>query len=112
MVSTSKSEVQEVRRLGFYPTKNSGRGSFQKGDGILWYDKENIMTVDVKEYDKSFSLSEKVWTKLSSDALQNKSLPVLKVVLGEEEPRLRLVTIEENLFIDMLEVYMRHYYDY
>ncbi|ASZ74920.1 Holliday junction resolvase [Rhodococcus phage Trina] len=101
-----KSEAYELSRLGAVPTKNSGRGAFNKGDGIL-YDSndEKIFTVDVKEYTNSYALSIKNIAKVSTDAVKNGTEPLLHVVLGSEEPRLRWVAIPESMFLLLWEAY-------
>ncbi len=73
-------ELAELKRIGATPVKNSGRG-MMKGDGIL-----EPFLVDVKEYTKSFSVSRKVWAKLSTDSVQNgRRQPMLVLVLGDPE---------------------------
>lgn len=103
-----KSEAYELSRLGAVPTKNSGRGAFNKGDGIL-YDSsgEPVYTCDVKEYKIGYSLSLKNIAKVTTDAMKNGNSPLLHVVLGEEEPRVRWVAIEEAMFLDMWEEYKK-----
>lgn len=85
-------ELNEIRRFGGVPQKNSGRGKHRKGDAI-W----GKFLVDVKEYSKSFSLSVKMWSKVSTDAAKEGLDPTLNVVLGEEgKPRLRLWVITDE----------------
>lgn len=85
-------ELQEIRRFGGVPQKNSGRGKHSKGDAI-W----GRFLVDVKEYSKSFSLNVKMWAKVSTDAATEGLEPTLNVVLGEEgKPRLRLWVITDE----------------
>lgn len=65
-----------------------------KADGSL----DNYV-VDVKEYSKSFSISQDVWAKIVTDTLRvdpSKS-PALMVVLGEKQ-KVRLAIIEWNEF--------------
>lgn len=88
------SERSELKRIGAKPHKNSGRGNIQKADGSL----ENYV-VDVKEYSKSFSVTQDVWAKIVTDTLRvdkNKS-PVIMLVLGEQK-KVRLAIIEWNEF--------------
>lgn len=85
-------ELNEIRRFGGVPQKNSGRGKHSKGDAT-W----GKFLVDVKEYSKSFSLSVKMWSKVSTDASKEGLDPTLNVVLGEEgKPRLRLWVITDE----------------
>lgn len=93
------SEKFEIKRDGARATKNSGRGSYQKGDSIL-----DIFTVDYKEYEKSFSISQNVWAKICSDAIRNNhTVPALKVILGKGNNKTRLAVVSW----DILEDYMR-----
>lgn len=96
-----KSEEYELSRIDAVPTKNSGRGKFQKGDGIISYRGMNV-TVDVKEYKESFGLSRKMVAKLGSDTRQNRTdYGIFFVVLGEEEPRQRMVVMTEEMYFDL-----------
>lgn len=106
-MADQKSELYELKRIGATPVKNSGRGAHKKGDGIL-YDKDDnpIYTVDVKEAKKSFGLTKSVWAKVTSDALQNQTRPLLLAVIGEDEPRKRVVIVDEDMFLDMWEKYI------
>ena len=105
-MATDKTEAYELSRLGATPTKNSGRGAFQKGDGIIFEDEEPLLTVDVKEYAASYAVSQKSWAKISTDAKKNgNSEPMLHLALGTEEPRTRVVCISEGMFLMLLEAY-------
>jgi hypothetical protein len=87
------SERSELKRIGAKPHKNSGRG-MKKADGSL----KNYV-VDVKEYSKSFSISQDVWAKIVTDTIRvdpSKS-PVIMLVLGEKQ-KVRLAIIEWNEF--------------
>ena len=86
-------EKSELKRIGAKPHKNSGRG-MKKADGTL----DNFI-VDVKEYSKSFSVSQDVWAKIVTDTIRvdpNKS-PVIMLVLGETK-KVRLAIIEWSEF--------------
>lgn len=100
-----KSEQYELSRIGAIPTKNSGRGAFSKGDGILEIDDEPVFTVDVKEYEKSYPMSLANLAKVSTDARKNQTQPLLQLVIGKDEPRQRWIAITENMFIELWEVY-------
>lgn len=92
------SEESEVKRDGARAVSNSGRGHYAKGDALL-----DIFTVDYKEYAKSFSLSRSVWAKICKDALRNgRSVPALKIILGEGNDKLRLWVVGEGVMDDYL----------
>jgi hypothetical protein len=94
------SERSELKRIGAKPHKNSGRGNIQKADGNL-----DRYVVDVKEYAKSFSITQDVWAKIVTDTLRvdkNKS-PVILLVLGEQK-KVRLAIIEWNEFEELREI--------
>ena len=91
-------EKSELKRIGAKPHKNSGRG-MKKADGTL----DNFV-VDVKEYSKSFSVSQDVWAKIVTDTIRvdpNKS-PVIMLVLGETK-KVRLAIIEWSEFEQLRE---------
>lgn len=111
-MADAKSELYEIERLGATPVRNSGRG-FHKGDAILRTDEDDpetgFFTVDVKEYNASYGVSIKTWTKLQTDAKANQTEPMFKIVLGQDEPtRLRIVAMSEKVFLEMWEVYKQH----
>ena len=84
------SERGEAKRIGAKLHKNSGRG-MKKGDAT-W----EQYIVDIKEYSKSFSLSQDVWAKVVTDSLKvdRSKSPALIVVLGEGSRKTRLAVIE------------------
>ncbi len=88
------SERGELKRIGAKPHINSGRGPV-KADGSL-----DDFVVDVKEYSKSYSVSQDSWAKIVSDTMQvdRKKDPVLMVVLGEGNKKVRLAIIEWEVF--------------
>lgn len=93
----NKLEEAESKRIGAKPQKNSGRGHYQKGDAVL-----PDFVVDYKFADKSFTLNEKVWSKLCTDTMRvdtDKS-PLLYVVLGGNT---RLAVIEYAVLEDLIE---------
>lgn len=101
-----KSEKYELGRINASPTKNSGRGQSDKGDGIISHKGEPMFTVDVKEYEKGYRLTEANWGKVALDAHKNSGTrPLLKVVLNKEEPKTRLVVMDEKMFNMIMEVY-------
>lgn len=91
-------ELGEIKRDGAKAQKNSGRGQYQKGDAIL-----DIFTVDYKEYPKGFSVNRSNWAKVCSDALRNgHTEPMLKVVLGTGNEKLRLCIVAEHILEDYI----------
>lgn len=84
------SEQSEARRIGAKLHKNSGRNN-KKGDAT-W----NEYIVDIKEYSKSFSLSQNVWAKVVTDCLRvdKSKSPALILVLGEGDKKTRLAVVE------------------
>lgn len=107
-MTDAKSELYELSRIGAIGTKNSGRGKFDKGDGLLLGDSgEPVFTCDVKEYGTSYALSESNLIKISSDAVKNHTQPLLQCVIGAEEPRQRFVVISERMFLELWELYKK-----
>lgn len=105
-MASDKTERNELARLGATPVKNSGRGQHDKGDGIIYQsDNEPWITVDVKEYAKGYRLTPENWTKINTDAKANRTDPALMIVLGENEPKTRIVAISEHLFKELMEVH-------
>ena len=89
--------------------KNSGRGIW-KGDGV-W----GPFLVDVKEYAKSFSVSRKVWAKLSTDSIQNHmKQPMLFLSLGDPEGKeqpVEVMVVGRQMGIEMKEAWEKVYGD-
>lgn len=103
-MATQQSELDEIKRFGGTPQKNSGRGAVKKGDAIL-----GPFLVDVKEYAKSYGLSISNWAKISSDAIKSGGYqPALNVVLGETN-RVRLWVVSEEMFLEMHEAWTEKY---
>lgn len=95
------SEASEIKRDGAVAQSNSGRGQHAKGDAIL-----EPYLVDYKEYSESFSVSRKVWAKISTDAFKSgRRQPALKLVLGDPDPeskaKVRLWVISDTMFHEM-----------
>lgn len=88
------SERGELKRIGAKPHINSGRGPV-KADGSL-----DDFVVDVKEYSKSYSVSQDSWAKIVSDTMKvdRKKDPALMIVLGEGSKKVRLAIIEWEVF--------------
>lgn len=93
------SEKQELKRIGAKQHVNSGRGPV-KADGSL-----DDFVVDVKEYSKSYSVSQDSWAKIVSDTMRvdRKKNPALMVVLGEGNKKVRLAIIEWQVFEELRE---------
>jgi hypothetical protein len=101
-----RSEREEIKRFGGKPQPNSGRGTHKKGDATL-----GPFVVDVKEYDKSYSISIDNWAKVSTDARKSGFYyPALNIVLGSpENPRTRVWVVGDDIFQDMLEAWKEKY---
>lgn len=105
-MATKISELNELNRISATPTKNSGRGKFQKGDGLIG----DLATVDVKEYKESFGLSQKMVAKLNLDSQTNGTrYGMFFVVLGEDEPKQRYVCMPEAMYNELIELYEERY---
>lgn len=97
-MATNKSEANELRRMGAKIHKNSGRGMI-KGDGST-----DEFVIDVKEANKTFTLSQDVWAKICTDAMKvdrNKS-PLLQLVIGEQS-KVRLCVVEWSILEELIE---------
>lgn len=96
------SEKNEIKRDGSTGQHNSGRGWREKGDAIL-----GGICYDIKEYSESFSVSRKVWAKISTDAFKSgRKIPALKLVLGGGSEKLRLWVISDEVFKEMYEAWV------
>lgn len=93
------SERGEIKRIGGKAHKNSGRGQYAKSDAT-W---ENFI-VDVKEYKKSFSISQDSWAKVVTDTMRTDITknPALLLVLGEQQ-KTRLAVIEWSVLEELVE---------
>jgi len=92
-------EKGELKKMGAKAHKNSGRGN-KKGDGT-W----NSFVIDIKEASKSFTINEKVWAKVTTDAIKSgiDKSPALVVVLGEGPKKVRLFVTELSVIESMIE---------
>ena len=93
-------ERSALKKMGATAHKNSGRGQYQKADGSI-----ERFVVDVKEYNKSLSLSEDMWAKIVTDCLRtdNTKNPLLMAVLGSGGRKTRLAIIEWEVLEEILE---------
>jgi hypothetical protein len=84
------SEKSEAKRINAKLHKNSGRNN-KKGDAT-W---KNYI-IDIKEYSKSFSISQNVWAKVVTDCLKvdKSKSPALILVLGDGDRKTRLAVVE------------------
>jgi hypothetical protein len=96
------SERSEAKRDGAKLQKNSGRGPYQKGDAT-W----NEFVVDYKEYEKSISITKEIWAKVCTDTFKvsRDKYPVLKLILGSNNDKIRLAVIEWSLLEEMVEAW-------
>lgn len=102
-LADAKTELNEIKRDGATPQKNSGRGAHDKGDGVL-----EPFLIDYKEYTESFSVSRTNWAKLQRDAwTAGRREPAFKLVLGKDgsKDKLRVWVISDAMFHEMLEIY-------
>lgn len=92
------SEKNEIKKIGAKAHKNSGRGT-KKGDAT-W----ESFVIDIKEAKKSFTLNEKVWSKITTDAIKSgiDKSPALVVVLGSGPKKIRLIVAEFSVIEDMV----------
>lgn len=95
------SEKSEAKRDGAKLQKNSGRGQYQKSDAKL-----GDLSIDYKEYEKSFSVSRDTWGKVCTDAAKNglDYNPVIKVVLGSGMNKVRLAVVAWDYFEYLKEI--------
>lgn len=98
-MATNKTEASELKRMGAKVHKNSGRGQ-TKGDGSL-----DEFVVDVKEYNKSFTISIDNWAKICTDAMKvdKSKSPMLQLVLRDGTRTIRLSVIEWSILEDLME---------
>jgi outer membrane phospholipase A len=85
------SEKSESKRIGAKQHKNSGRNT-KKGDAT-W---ENF-TVDFKEVSKSFTINSNVWAKAVTDAIKNNNDPMIVIVIGSGNNKIRLCVTEFSI---------------
>jgi hypothetical protein len=98
-VATNKTEASELKKMGAKVHKNSGRGII-KGDGSL-----DEFVVDVKEYNKSYSISVDNWAKICTDTMKvdKSKSPMLQLVLTNEGRTVRLSVVEWSMMEELLE---------
>lgn len=98
-MATNKTEASELKRMGAKVHKNSGRGMI-KGDGSL-----DEFVVDVKEYNKSYSISVDNWAKICTDTMKvdKSKSPMLQLVLTDEGRTIRLSVVEWSILEELLE---------
>jgi hypothetical protein len=87
------SEKNESKRIGAKQHKNSGRNN-KKGDAT-WKD----FVVDFKEASKSFTINQDIWAKVVTDSIKagNDKSPLIALILGTENKKVRLAIIEFDL---------------
>lgn len=90
-------EQNESKRIGAKQHKNSGRNT-QKGDAS-W--KEFV--IDFKEVEKSFTLNKDVWAKATTDAIKNNKDPMISVVIGSGNAKVRLAIISMDMIEQLME---------
>lgn len=90
------SEKSESKRINAKQHKNSGRNT-KKGDAT-W----NNFIVDFKECSKSFSINKDVWAKITTDAIKNGGDPMIILILGEGNQKVRLAITEFDILKENL----------
>ena len=98
-MATNKTEASELKRMGAKVHKNSGRGMV-KADGSL-----EEFVVDVKEYNKYYSISVDNWAKICTDTMKvdKSKSPMLQLVLTDEGRTIRLSVVEWSILEELLE---------
>ncbi|MFZ9242883.1 MAG: hypothetical protein ACO295_06700 [Sediminibacterium sp.] len=93
------SEKAELKRIGAKQHPNSGRGPV-KADGS-----DDDFVIDVKEYAKSYSVTQDSWAKIVTDTMRvdRKKNPALMLVLGKGSSKVRLAIIEWEVFEQLRE---------
>jgi hypothetical protein len=91
-------ERGEAKRDNAKQQKNSGRGSYQKGDA-----KWKSFVVDYKESKSSFNLNKDVWAKICTDTFKvsRDMYPALKIIIGEDS-KVRLGIIEWSVLEELI----------
>ena len=94
----NKTEQNELKRIGARPHPNSGRGDILKADGS-----DATFVIDIKEAAKSFTLNEKVWMRVCSDAykVDPSKQPMLAVILGVDRPK-RLAIVDLDWLMEVV----------
>lgn len=88
-----KSERFYLKQMGAKIHPRSGRGKILKADGST-----DMFVIDVKEAEKSFTLNDRVWTKVTTDAykVDSEKYPMLLLVIGN--PKRRLVVMDYEAY--------------
>lgn len=96
------SEAGEIRRDGAKAQKNSGRGKIQKGDA-KWHN----FIIDYKEYPKGYRVTPENWRKICTDTFTSDPdmSPLLKVILGDGQQKIRLGIIEWEWLEELVTFY-------
>lgn len=99
-MATNKTEASELKRMGAKPHRNSGRGPYQKADGNT-----GEFIIDVKEYNKSYTISVDSWAKICTDTLKvdKSKSPMLQLVLTDGNKKIRLSVIEWAILEELIE---------
>ena len=98
------SERSEINRDGATPQKNSGRGPIQKGDARLF-----PFVIDYKEYPAGFRITPDVWAKICEDAFRSDGEPVIKVIMGQGNSKIRVAIIGDDMFEEMRRAWVNFY---
>lgn len=91
------SEKSESKIIGAKQHKNSGRNT-KKGDAS-WKN----FTVDFKEVQKSFTINKDVWAKAVTDAIKNNNDPMILIIIGSGNSKVRLAVTEFSLIEELID---------
>lgn len=92
-----KNETKDAKLFGAKQTLRSGGIWFAKGDS-----KSDKFLIDSKLTEKkSYSITEEIWKKLSTEALLSQRLPVLSVTFGKEK-QYEIVVLDKSDFMELI----------
>ena len=97
MKAWQKKETKDAEQFGGRRTPKSGGFWSFAGDVVT-----KDFLIDSKTTDKkSFSITANMWTKLFNEAIKARKLPILSILLINNETE--LVVLDKNDFISLLE---------
>ena len=89
-------ERKDAKLLGNKPTPRSGGLWFAKGDSKG----EKFLVENKTTANESFSITSKVWEKISREAIIEGRLPVLSIEFGGKKHE--IIVLDKNDFLTML----------
>ena len=98
-MANNKTEASELKRMGAKVHKNSGRNMI-KADGST-----KDFVIDVKEYNKSYSISVDSWAKICTDTMKvdKSKSPMLQLILTDGNKKIRLSVLEWSILEELIE---------